>query len=523
MRPLRVLFGSPASEKLLHQRAAFLFQNARADLNSMIQKICVADSKATYHRACAFIRRAVNQAPYTRLYQSSCAHRARFDRRVNVDARQPVIAKRSRGVAQGNDFSVSCRIAVGTRAIPGNGDELVFADNTSADGHFAACLRFTSGGQSVPHPVLINLCFQRTATIGRAWKQCQASVFRAFCAVCGLACYYQFPGFRAPLCQARSIDSSPMSTEASQRSSGSSSTDRVTGRLRPPPPAESMSEASSSPATLMRRMTPAEFNTAMIHFYRGEVQRSNTWRNRLDTTTNWAVLTAGATLSFVFSSPNNPHFVIPINSILVAIFLLMEARRYRYYEIWSSRVRILETGYFAHILKPDNRQPDDAWAEHLAADLTTPHFTITEWEAVGRRLRRNYLWIFALLALSWNLKVYLSPLPARDFDAFIDRAQVGIVPGWIVFVVGIIFNAAVFVFAIGTVRLREATGEVLPKHEFSFRPLKRMTNWTTAPMRRTTVRAKRARQRVRSRDTTQELKKMDISETPDKREEVRVR
>ena len=178
----------------------------------------------------------------------------------------------------------------------------------------------------------------------------------------------------------------------------------------------------------------------MIHFYRGEVQRSNTWRNRLDTTTNWAVITAGATLSFVFSSPNNPHFVIPINSILVAIFLLMEARRYRYYEIWSSRVRILETGYFAHILMPENRPADESWAEHLAADLTTPHFTITEWEAVGRRLRRNYLWIFALLALSWNLKVYLSPLPARDFNVFIDRATVGVVPGWIVFVVGIVFQ-----------------------------------------------------------------------------------
>jgi uncharacterized membrane protein len=105
----------------------------------------------------------------------------------------------------------------------------------------------------------------------------------------------------------------------------------------------------------------------MIHFYRGEVQRSNTWRNRLDTTTNWAVITAGATLSFVFSSPSNPHFVIPINSILVAIFLLMEARRYRYYEIWSSRVRVLETGYFAQLLAPNNAHADEAWAEHLAS------------------------------------------------------------------------------------------------------------------------------------------------------------
>lgn len=309
--------------------------------------------------------------------------------------------------------------------------------------------------------------------------------------------------------------------EAQQRGSGPLSQERGTGRLRP---AASASEnpandrSAQTPAAMMRRMVPAEFNAAMIHFYRGEVQRSNTWRNRLDTTTNWAVLTAGATLSFVFSSPSNPHFVIPINSILVAIFLLMEARRYRYYEIWSSRVRVLETGYFAQLLAPDNSPTDQAWAEHLASDLITPHFTISEWEAVGRRLRRNYLWIFALLALSWNLKVYLHPLPARDFNAFLDRAVVGVVPGWLVFVVGVIFNAAIAIFAIGTVRLREATGEVLPQHEFSLRPLRTMKKWTRAATAtgRTTVRAKRARQRVRSSTMTGEFKKIDISETPDR-------
>jgi len=315
-----------------------------------------------------------------------------------------------------------------------------------------------------------------------------------------------------------------MTTEAQQRGSGPLPTERATGRLRPASPIESLvgDSVPQTAAGLMRRMAPAEFNTAMIHFYRGEVQRSNTWRNRLDTTTNWAVITAGATLSFVFSSPSNPHFVIPINSILVAIFLVMEARRYRYYEIWSSRVRVLETGYFASLLDPENTPIDEAWAQHLAADLITPHFTITEWEAIGRRLRRNYLWIFALLALSWNLKVYLHPLPARDFNAFIDRATVGVVPGWMVFVVGVVFNAAIAIFAIGTLRLREATGEVLPKHEFSLHPIRRMTSWTTATTRRTTVRAKRARQRVRSGSATGEFKKIDISETPDRDKPVEI-
>ena len=310
-----------------------------------------------------------------------------------------------------------------------------------------------------------------------------------------------------------------MTTEIQQKGTGTPTGERTPVRLRSAPPAESAaSERAGHPAAQMRRMAPAEFNTAMIHFYRGEVQRSNTWRNRLDTTTNWAVLTAGATLSFVFGSATNAHFVIPINSILVAIFLIMEARRYRYYEIWSSRVRVIETGYFAQMLAPESVPPDEAWAEHLAADLITPHFTISEWEAIGRRLRRNYLWIFALLALSWNLKVYLHPLPARDFNAFIDRAQVGVVPGWAVFVFGVLFNAAIAIFAIGTVRLREATGEVLPQHEFSLRPLKRMTSWTKVATGagRTTQRAKRARQRVRSGATTGEFRKPDISETPER-------
>jgi uncharacterized membrane protein len=311
-----------------------------------------------------------------------------------------------------------------------------------------------------------------------------------------------------------------MTTEAYKRGTGPLSAERGTGRLRPAPSPDSALDKTSppTPASQMRHMSPSEFNTAMIHFYRGEIQRSNTWRNRLDTTTNWAVLTAGATLSFVFSSPSNPHFVIPINSVLVAIFLLMEARRYRYYEIWSSRVRVLETGYFAQMLAPESVAPEQAWAKHLAADLITPHFTISELEAVGRRLRRNYLWIFALLALSWNLKVYLHPLPARDFGSFIDRATVGVVPGWFVFILGFIFNAFVAIFAIGTLRLREATGEVLPQHQFALRPLRTVRKWTqaaTTGARRTTIRAKRARQRVRTGTTTGEFKKIDFTETPD--------
>jgi uncharacterized membrane protein len=312
-------------------------------------------------------------------------------------------------------------------------------------------------------------------------------------------------------------------SSASRDGSVSMSGERGTGRLRPMSSSgihESVMPDRQPQRTpdAMRNLSPAEFNTAMAHFYRGEVQRSNTWRTRLDTTTYWAVITAGATLSFTFSSPLSPHFVIPINSILVTVFLVMEARRYRYYEIWASRVRVIETGYLAQILAPDSVPRNQEWASHLASDLLTPHFTISVWEAIGRRLRRNYLWLFALLALSWNLKVYLHPVPADTFQLFLQRATVGLVPGTIVFATGFVFNAVLFIFAMGTIRLREATGEVLPRHQFSLHPLQRMTSWTRAASsstRATVRRAKRARQRMRG--TSGEFRKVDITQSPDRR------
>lgn len=265
----------------------------------------------------------------------------------------------------------------------------------------------------------------------------------------------------------------------------------------------------ASPQTIAQKLAPAEFNTAMVHFYRGEIQRSNVWRGRLDATTNWAVITAGATLSFVFSSPDNPHFAIPINSILVSIFLFMEARRYRYYEVWANRVRVLETGYFAPMLSHRTTPPDQEWAEHISADLITPHFTISEWEAVGRRLRANYLWIFILLALCWTLKIYIHPFPIPStseverrvfWEILFQRAQVGLAPGWMVILVGAIFNFLIFFVAFGTLRLRDSSSEVLPLESIEWHPLKSVSEWAETSLKRRNPirRSKKARQRMRS-------------------------
>ena len=206
----------------------------------------------------------------------------------------------------------------------------------------------------------------------------------------------------------------------------------------------------------------SEFVTAMVHLFRAEIQRANVWRQRLDTTTNWAVVATGATLSIAFSQSNVHHGVILLNTLLVLWFLFIEARRYRYYELWSYRVRLMETDFYAAMLVPPFH-PSPEWAENLAESLLSPSFPITMWEAFGRRLRRNYFWIFLILYASWVAKVWLFPQPATNIPEFLGRAAVGPVTGEWMFILGLVLYAFLLIFALATINMTRATGEVLPR------------------------------------------------------------
>lgn len=74
-------------------------------------------------------------------------------------------------------------------------------------------------------------------------------------------------------------------------------------------------------------------SSAMAHLYRGEIHRMKFWRERLDRTTRWAVIVVAALITWAFASPDNPHYVLLVGVVTLGIFLTMEARRYRGYEI----------------------------------------------------------------------------------------------------------------------------------------------------------------------------------------------
>ena len=108
--------------------------------------------------------------------------------------------------------------------------------------------------------------------------------------------------------------------------------------------------------------------TALAHLYRGEMYRSKVWRTRLDATTNWAVATTGIALSVTFSSAVSSPLPLVLVALMALIFLAIEARRYRYFDIWRTRVRLMEVSLFVPILRLQGVRVDDRWNDKLARD-----------------------------------------------------------------------------------------------------------------------------------------------------------
>src|SRR6516164_7940659 len=123
----------------------------------------------------------------------------------------------------------------------------------------------------------------------------------------------------------------------------------------------------------------SEFSTAEIgalaHLYRGEVYRSTVWRTRLDSSTNWAVVTTGIALSAYSSAQASPLPMVLVG-LLVSVFLLFEARRYRYFNVWRARARLLETDFYAPMIRGEGIRLVSGWTELLAKDYCDPRYHI---------------------------------------------------------------------------------------------------------------------------------------------------
>jgi len=198
-----------------------------------------------------------------------------------------------------------------------------------------------------------------------------------------------------------------------------------------------------------REFTSAEMG-ALAHLYRGEVYRSTIWRTRLDTTTNWSVVTLGIAISVSFSSAEASPLPLLLTGVLILFLLIMESRRYRYFNVWRARARWIETHLYAPMLIDGDLHCEEGWQNILARDYHRPRYHIGMARAVGRRLRRNYIWIMLILSLAYMGKITVHPEPIQSIAELPGRAALGPVSGWIVLGIGVVYNAALIAFAVTT-------------------------------------------------------------------------
>lgn len=182
--------------------------------------------------------------------------------------------------------------------------------------------------------------------------------------------------------------------------------------------------------------------TAVAHLYRGEVYRSTIWRTRLDTTTNWAVVTLGVALSISFATPDSSPLPLVLVGVLILLFLMLEARRYRYFNVWRARCRWMEQHFYAPMLDDGDLHLEDNWQKTLARDYVSPTYHVTLMTAVGRRLRSNYLWILLIQSMAFAGKLAVHPTAVESWDAAMTRADVGPVPGEVLVIGGMIYIGA---------------------------------------------------------------------------------
>lgn len=189
-------------------------------------------------------------------------------------------------------------------------------------------------------------------------------------------------------------------------------------------------------AALAGGLTEVSYSTntanALIHLYRAEVGKMTAYRQRLDMTTNWSVVTTAGLASFALGDVNNSHATFLFAMFLNYFFLRLEARRFRSYEIAHHRVRIMERFFYPAML---GDKVDPGWHQLLLAELSKPRSPMSRNDALGWRLGRNYLWIYSMILLAWFAKLDLGQPKGwvLEFPDVFTLADIGSFPGWLVF------------------------------------------------------------------------------------------
>jgi uncharacterized membrane protein len=223
-------------------------------------------------------------------------------------------------------------------------------------------------------------------------------------------------------------------------------------------PSKPATEAPSKPVAAGSDLKDACYVNTMIHFYRGELGRIMAWRQRLDVTTTWAITSTTSIVTISFSLKAIPHIVFFFNIAYVWMLLWIEARRYRLYDAFRGRVRMVESHFLVPMILQNPNMLVGNWKRLVCEDLILPSYKIGKLEAIGRRMS-NYVFIFAIIIVAWTMKIFVhAQAPIDSVGAFYRALAVQSLPSWVACI--IFFGTIIGVIALVIYVSRLSTEEV---------------------------------------------------------------
>jgi uncharacterized membrane protein len=102
------------------------------------------------------------------------------------------------------------------------------------------------------------------------------------------------------------------------------------------------------------------------------------------------------------------------------------------------------------MLRGEDLKSDTEWARVLAHDYCEPQHHISFARAVGRRLRRNYIWILGIQTVAYYGKIAIHPVPVSSLSELVQRASLGPIPGELMLLAGVLFSGGWIAFAVLT-------------------------------------------------------------------------
>jgi uncharacterized membrane protein len=214
---------------------------------------------------------------------------------------------------------------------------------------------------------------------------------------------------------------------------------------RSPPPLGVVLPTEPPPSKTLEPLSAGALQ-AMIHLYRAEVGRMTTYRQRLDTTTNWAITSSALVTTFSMGNTLIPHAAFLFLMFVNVFFLMVEGRRFQVYEAARYRVLLLEHYFYPEVLGSAVARD---WRRALIEALQTPfsYPSVGMLGALGWRLRRNYIWIYLAVLITWVAKLQIG-----GADDLIVDAHLGPIPGVVVWVCVAVFY--VVLIAVGLLARR---------------------------------------------------------------------